>query len=87
VAAHKWLTRRDLGLMTLIGLQTALYQVCFLDAIARTGVQRRDITAFLDRCFFLVIVGKEWLHYWKIFFLNAHQDRPASPVDHNVDHL
>lgn len=31
-------TRGDLGLMTLIGLMTALYQVCFFAAIARTGV-------------------------------------------------
>lgn len=29
---------RDLGLMTLIGLLTALYQVCFFGAIERTGV-------------------------------------------------
>jgi len=31
-------TRGDLGLMTLIGLLTALYQVCYFGAIARTGV-------------------------------------------------
>lgn len=31
-------SRGDLGLMTLIGLLTALYQVCYFSAIARTGV-------------------------------------------------
>jgi drug/metabolite transporter, DME family len=29
--------RRDVGMMTLIGLMTALYQVCFFGAIARAG--------------------------------------------------
>lgn len=31
-------SRGDLGLMALIGLMTALYQVCYFGAIARTGV-------------------------------------------------
>lgn len=31
-------SRGDLGLMTLIGLMTALYQVCFFGAVERTGV-------------------------------------------------
>lgn len=31
-------SRSDLGLMTLIGLLTALYQVCYFAAVARTGV-------------------------------------------------
>ena len=31
-------SRGDLGLMTLIGLLTALYQVCYFAAVARTGV-------------------------------------------------
>ncbi|ACH39888.1 membrane protein, putative [Citrifermentans bemidjiense Bem] len=31
-------SRGDLGLMTLIGLMTALYQVCYFGAVARTGV-------------------------------------------------
>uniref|UniRef100_C6E4A3 EamA domain-containing protein n=1 Tax=Geobacter sp. (strain M21) TaxID=443144 RepID=C6E4A3_GEOSM len=31
-------SRGDLGLMTLIGLMSALYQVCYFGAVARTGV-------------------------------------------------
>lgn len=52
--------RNDLGLMALIGLLTALYQVCFFAAIARTGVAVATVVTLCTAPVMVAVVSAAW---------------------------